>query len=210
MIRNIIWDVDGTLFDTYPAIVGAFQAALRDFGCEVPANQISELAKISLGHCTSTMAGQYSINEDELGERFNAHYDEVKPEEQPPFPGVISICEYICSIGGKNLIVTHRGQAGTNELLENNQMGHLFAGAVTRTDGYAKKPDPAAFHAIIQMHNLHREETITIGDRGIDITAGQGAGLYSCFFGSSGSTADFTFDDFADLKAFIMTQNGGG
>jgi phosphoglycolate phosphatase-like HAD superfamily hydrolase len=30
MFRNIIWDVDGTLFDTYPAIARAFKAALMD------------------------------------------------------------------------------------------------------------------------------------------------------------------------------------
>ncbi len=32
MIRNIIWDADGTLFDTYPAIASAFQAAMADLG----------------------------------------------------------------------------------------------------------------------------------------------------------------------------------
>jgi phosphoglycolate phosphatase-like HAD superfamily hydrolase len=32
MFRNIIWDVDGTLFDTYPAIAKAFQVALNDLG----------------------------------------------------------------------------------------------------------------------------------------------------------------------------------
>jgi len=32
MFRNIIWDVDGTLFDTYPSMAKAFQAALSDLG----------------------------------------------------------------------------------------------------------------------------------------------------------------------------------
>jgi phosphoglycolate phosphatase-like HAD superfamily hydrolase len=34
MFRNIIWDVDGTLFDTYPAIARAFQTALNDLGSD--------------------------------------------------------------------------------------------------------------------------------------------------------------------------------
>lgn len=210
MIKNIIWDVDGTLFDTYPAIVRAFQSALRDFGCEVPVKQIEELAKKSLGLCVSTLASQCQINEDELGKKFDTDYDQVKPEEQPPFPGVISICEYIYSIGGKNLIVTHRGQEGTNELLVRNHMMQLFAGAVTRNDGYARKPAPEAFNVIVQVHNIERGETITVGDREIDITAGQAAGLFSCLFGNGGSTADFCFQDFADLQTFILTQNCSG
>ncbi|MGE5598647.1 MAG: HAD hydrolase-like protein, partial [Bacteroidota bacterium] len=32
MLRNIIWDVDGTLFDTYPPIAKAFQEALDELG----------------------------------------------------------------------------------------------------------------------------------------------------------------------------------
>lgn len=138
------------------------------------------------------------------------NYDQVKPDEQPPFPGVISICENISFIGGKNLIVTHRGQEGTNELLVNSHKIQLFAGAVTRNDGYARKPDPVAFNVIIQRHHLRREETITVGDREIDITAGQAAGLISCLFGNGGSTADFTFQDFTDLQTFILAQNCSG
>jgi phosphoglycolate phosphatase-like HAD superfamily hydrolase len=32
MYKNIIWDFDGTLFDSYPAIAGAFLSALLDHG----------------------------------------------------------------------------------------------------------------------------------------------------------------------------------
>ena len=48
MFRNIIWDVDGTLFDTYPAIAKAFRAALNDAGKDAALDWIEELAKISL------------------------------------------------------------------------------------------------------------------------------------------------------------------
>ena len=207
MIRNIIWDVDGTLFDTYPAIARSFQAALSDFGFSAPVEWIRELAKISLGHCATSLADQYQINEDELAAKFNEHYDRVKPDEQPPFPGVIPICEYICSIGGKNVIVTHRGQVGTAELLEANKMSVLFAGAITRNDGYAKKPDSAAFEAALRIYGLEPDETITAGDREIDITAGQHAGLFSCYFGENQSGAELIIHHFSELFEFILEKN---
>lgn len=31
-MKNYIWDFDGTLFDTYPAMVDGAQQALKDFG----------------------------------------------------------------------------------------------------------------------------------------------------------------------------------
>ena len=207
MIQNIIWDVDGTLFDTYPAIARAFQSALNDCGTAAPIEWISKLAQVSLGHCVATLAEQYHLNENEIGQKFIFYYDLVKPEDQPPFPGVVTICETMCGMGGKNVIVTHRGRASTQELLDAHKMTRLFAGWITRDDGYAKKPDPAAFEAAVRQYGLSREETITVGDREIDISAGQCAGLFSCLFGKNESAADWRFQNFAELHAYILKVN---
>ena len=183
MFRNIIWDVDGTLFDTYPAIARAFQVALNDLGKEAPLDWIEHLAKISLSQCVTTLASQCQLNEEDIGQAFEGHYDHIPPEEQPPFPGVITVCEYICSLGGINVIVTHRGHEGTNELLAANKMTHYFAGCLARDDGYPKKPHPAAFEAMLKTHNLRREETMAVGDRDIDVLAGRAIGIFTCRFG---------------------------
>ncbi len=61
MIRNIIWDADGTLFDTYPAIASAFQAAMADLGVNAPLDWIQSLAKKSVGMCETTLAEHYQL-----------------------------------------------------------------------------------------------------------------------------------------------------
>jgi phosphoglycolate phosphatase-like HAD superfamily hydrolase len=209
MFRNIIWDVDGTIFDTYPAIARSFQAALNDFGKEAALDWIEGLAKISLSHCVATLADQYHLNADNLGQVFEEYYDHVRPAEQRPFSGVITICEYICSSGGKNVIVTHRERESTNELLVANHMTHYFAGCLARDDGYPKKPHPAAFEASLKIHNLPREETMTVGDRDIDILAGQAAGVFTCLFGraSNGVIADLTINRFDELYCYFTTES---
>lgn len=209
MFRNIIWDVDGTLFDTYPAITKAFQAALNDFGKEASPDWIEGLAKMSLGHCVEILANQYQLNEEHIEQAFGEHYDHVLPEEQPPFPGVITICEYIYGIGGKNVIITHRGHESTNKLLVANHMNHYFAGCIARDDGYPKKPHPAAFESILKIHKLEREETMTIGDRNIDILAGKAAGIFTCFFGSkaNGVIADMTINSFDELYCYLIVES---
>ena len=201
MIRNIIWDVDGTLFDTYPAISTAFQLAVNDLGGHVPLHWIMENARISLSHCLSTLADQCHLQKEDIGQKFDAYYSQVQPEAQPPFPGVIKICQHICSGDGKNVIVSHRGSQGVTELLEAHHMAHLFSGCIGRDHGYPKKPSPAAFEAIIQLHHLSKEETLAVGDRDIDILAGQAAGVKTCLFDPAGgrSSADLTITDFEDL-----------
>lgn len=208
MFRNIIWDVDGTLFDTYPAIAKAFKAAVDDLGREASLDWIEDLAKKSLSHCVSTLADKYQLDEEDIRQRFGERYGHARPEEQPPFAGVIVICQYICSIGGKNLIITHRGRESTAKLLAANKMSSYFAGCLTRDDGYPRKPNPAAFEATLKMHNLRREETITVGDRAIDILAGQAAGLSTCLFGrgTEGVAAELTISSFDELYQYIVHE----
>jgi phosphoglycolate phosphatase-like HAD superfamily hydrolase len=205
MFRNIIWDVDGTLFDTYPAIARAFQAGLHDLGEEASLDWVEGLAKLSLSHCVVTLADHYHLKEEQVGEAFEKYYDQVTPEEQPPFPGVITICAYICGIGGKNVIVTHRGLAGTHELLFAHNMTHYFAGCLARENGYPRKPHPAIFEAAIKIHSLPKEETMTVGDRGIDIQAGKAAGLFTCLFGLDADDAspDLTITSFDELYSHL-------
>jgi HAD superfamily hydrolase (TIGR01509 family) len=207
MFRNIIWDVDGTLFDTYPPIARAFQVALNDLGKDASLEWIEGLAKTSLSYCVTTLANQCQLTEENIEQAFGEHYDRTPPEEQPPFPGVITVCEYICTLGGRNVIVTHRGREGTIELLTANNMTHYFTGCIAREDGYPKKPHPAAFEAMLKTHNLQREETIAVGDRDIDVLAGQAAGIFTCLFGlqTDEVVAHLTINSFDELYRYLVS-----
>jgi phosphoglycolate phosphatase-like HAD superfamily hydrolase len=201
MIRNVIWDVDGTLFDTYPAIARAFRAALNELGADEPQERIMDLARESLGHCATTLAEEHRLDQGAIEDVFGRHYDATGPDEQPPFPGARAICEHICRIGGQNVIVTHRGPQGTAELLAASHLAPLFSGWITHADDYPRKPDPAGFNAIIERHGLRRAETLAIGDRDVDVLAGRAARVVTCLFGrdDEGVGADLVIADFGEL-----------
>ncbi len=208
MLRNIIWDVDGTLFDTYPAITRCFQRAVNDLGGEAPLDWICEVARISLGYCTSALAVRCRLKEGDVGQKFDAYYEQVPPAEQPPFPGVEKICQWICRLGGKNVIVTHRDRESLVALLSAYHLTGYFSGWITRDDGYPKKPDPAAFAAALQIHQLAPAETLAIGDRDIDILAGEAAGLRTCLFDpQSPATADILINTYADLYGCLTSPS---
>lgn len=205
-IRDIIWDVDGTLFDTYPAIARAFRAALRDAGHDAGPGRIIDLARQSLAHCTASLAAEYGLDQAGFEAAVARHYEATRPTDQPPFPGARELCERICEAGGQNLIVTHRGPRGTAELLAAAGLSELFSGSITRADPYPRKPDPAAFNAIIRRHGLRREATMAIGDRDIDVMAGKAAGVVTCFFGDApgGVDPDITITDFRELAKLLF------
>jgi phosphoglycolate phosphatase-like HAD superfamily hydrolase len=55
---------------------------------------------------------------------------------------------------------------------------------------------------------LQREETMAIGDRDIDILAGQAAGIFTCLFGfeAEGLAADLTISSFDVLYHYLVPE----
>lgn len=209
MIRNIIWDFDGTLFDTYPAFAKSFRKAVNDLGGDAPLEWITQAAKSSMDSCVSALAERCQLKPEDIEEKFAIHYAQITPEDQPPFYGVIEICKEIYAIGGKNLIVTHRHSSGMIKLLTSHKMIEYFSSWITADDDYAKKPDPAAFDAAIRLHQLNREETLGVGDREIDIQAGKSAGIFTCLFGDERCETEPTLKikSFAELLVWLRKQN---
>ena len=83
MIRHLIWDVDGTLFDTYPAIVGSLHAAAVDLGAPATYEETHDLALVEIDHCLATLSATYDLSLDMLGADFERRYQQVPPEDQP-------------------------------------------------------------------------------------------------------------------------------
>lgn len=205
MIRHIIWDVDGTLFDTYPSFGKAFKQAINDLGQDAPLDWIIEQARVSMDQCVEALAERCQLSAEEIEEKFSERYSSFGPQDQPPFESVIEICRAITLKGGKNLIVTHRRAAGLLRLLEHYELKEYFSGWITADDDYPKKPDPSAFISLIAKHGLDPAETLAVGDRDIDILAGQGAGLNACLFGSDtrGCKPDLTIRSFDELQRWL-------
>jgi len=207
VIRHLIWDVDGTLFDTYPAIVGSLHAAAMDLGATPTREEIHDLALVSIDHCLDTLSATYDLNLDLITESFARHYQEVSPADQPPFEGAPEVCQLIRSGGGLNLIVTHRRRAGLDRLLTTHRMADLFTDIISHDDGYPRKPDPSAFLTLIARHRLPCAESLGVGDRDIDVLAAHAAGVAAAQFGTGSitTTPDVVLPDFGTLRRMIET-----
>jgi HAD superfamily hydrolase (TIGR01509 family) len=208
MIQHLIWDVDGTLFDTYPAIARSMQAAAHDLGAPATYDEVMRLVLVTVDHCITTLSDTYAVAADQLEGLFDQHYRTITPEDQPPFAGVEAVCEHIRARGGLNLIVTHRRRAGLDRLLAAHRLTAYFTDIISHDDAYPRKPDPAAFLALIEKHQLPRNTTLGVGDRDIDVMAAQAAGIRAAFFGANtnASAPDFVFTDYAALLHMIANS----
>lgn len=201
LIRNIFWDLDGTVFDTYPAITYAISKSLNEMGFSVALNVIDGLARQSIEHCMKTLAQRFKLDGELLRAKFSESYREISPAKQIPFPGVREICNWVHQQGGLNVIVTHRKVQSTQELLDFHDLYSCFDDILSADQGYPRKPDPAMVFAVLEKHSLLADETLMVGDRELDIQAGLGAGVHTCLFGGLKTSlpVDITIDSYEQL-----------
>lgn len=211
MIKDLIWDLDGTLFDTYPAVVRAFQSVFRAHHIDLPDEQVLSLTRVSYRNCANVVAGAHGLDAARIMEQFDQAYLQIPCETQPPFPGAPDVCRWTVACGGKNVLVTHRAELTSLRLLESFHLRGLFAGWVTGDMGFPRKPNPASFLAALQRFDLQPENALALGDRDLDLQAALAAGVrYTCAFGPDPfeTPADFFVTDFRDLLPLLEQHQG--
>jgi len=185
VIRHLLWDLDGTLFDTYPAITYAISKSLNELGGTMALNMIDGLARQSIGHCLETLAARFKLDPNLLHARYVENYRKLSPANQAPFPGAREICAFVHQNGGRNIIITHREIEPCHILLETHKMSALFDDIFSTEQGYPRKPSPEMILTALSKYDLNPAETLMVGDRALDIQAGQAAGVRTCLFGTA-------------------------
>ena len=205
--KYIIWDFDGTLYDTYGNIVTAFACVLQEnHQLSVAAERIYALVKVDTRHCAQQLAEEYHLDPQALLVTAREAYNTVASSEQRPFDDVREACKKILASGGQNFLVTHRDRASLDALLAAHDFGSVFTAIITSDDGFAEKPSADSFNYLIDKYRLPLNKTYGIGDRELDVVAAKSAGLSSVYFcprGGKNKHADINISSFNTLCALI-------
>ncbi|MBG0465211.1 HAD-IA family hydrolase [Enterococcus faecium] len=177
-MKNYIWDFDGTLFDTYPAMVDGAWQALKDFGISMDKKEIYFKMK---KYSTSYLINESNLNAREFNELFH-RYEKESTEVSRPFPETKQVLEMLKDNGGRHFILTHRLTESTWGLLKEHRLAHLIEEVVGIDQDFPRKPDPASLNYLIDTFHLERTDTMMIGDRRLDIEAGKNAGVATCLY----------------------------
>ncbi|AGF56154.1 phosphoglycolate phosphatase-like HAD superfamily hydrolase [Clostridium saccharoperbutylacetonicum] len=183
MIKDIIWDFDGILFDTYPGTVNAFILALKDSGIEETSENVLNCLKISDSYAVTYFKKLYDLDEA-FNDKYNAYKKDIKPEMIRPFQFAKEVCRQFTALGGRNYIITHRGES-TLKFLEHYSMRKHFTEIVTKQYGFKRKPDPEAFIYLIEKYKINKSSAMVIGDRECEILGGKSAGISTCLYNTN-------------------------
>lgn len=192
--KHVIWDLDGTLLDTYPATDGALAAALSGLGREVSPDTVRRLTRITLDHAVRTLAAQSGLSEAEIYFSYEQHYAVLGLNHSPAMPGALEAMKAVRTRGGLNLLATHRDRGGAMWRLKAAGLDAEIDDLLCVSDGYPRKPHPALFLALLERHNLNPAEVLAVGDRNLDIVAAHSAGCRAALLLTPGVTLDTEAD----------------
>lgn len=200
MVKHVVWDMGGTLIDTYPSIdrllldtvSAALQArsGVRAPVADLPSLQdIARLTRGGIARAIGILAERYGIDPqatEAAHQRMKDSWQTVTPP--PVMEGAAEALAAVRERGGLNLIVTHRDRASAELLLA--RTGLEVEDMICQPDGYARKPDPQMYNIMLARHKLRPEECLAVGDRTIDALAGARAGLVPVLLETPGLPLD--------------------
>ena len=177
----VVFDLDGTLVDTAPDLIGSLNVLLEEQGlplCSVEAVHHlvgrGSRAMIERGFAE---AGRALTQAEAPGlvARFIAIYLARIAEESRPFPGCLDALDVLAAAGARLAVCTNKRTDLSVALLKALGIDHRFAAIVGADSAPAAKPDP--------RHILHTVEAagggrgLMVGDSNNDIDAARAAGL---------------------------------
>jgi len=192
----IVFDWDGTLFDSTALIARCIQGACADLGVTVPSDaQASYVIGMGLIEALQHAAPELPRERyRELAERYRHHYL-ARQHELVLFDGTLTMLQDLKARGHLLGVATGKSRRGLDDALGTSALHGLFD--ATRTaDETASKPDPRMLRELMTVFGLGPQRTVMVGDTTHDLQLAVNAGTASIGV-SYGAHDHDTFAEFA-------------
>ncbi|MDX1534099.1 MAG: HAD family hydrolase [Thermoplasmata archaeon] len=210
MQRALLLDIDGTLFDSFEAILASMNEALAEDG-EPPLleTDLRPLIGMPVRRQMALIRGMEGPAVERLSERYYLHFEEHVEAGIALYPGVRETLETLAErpIG----TITTRRTAVARRMLEGADLSVFFT-SVTGGDAVARpKPAPDLVHHAARAVGRSASDCVAVGDAPVDLRAGRAAGArtVAALYGYGGVEAlrevepDGEIPTFSDLPATL-------
>jgi phosphoglycolate phosphatase len=178
---TIVFDLDGTLVDTHPDLIGTLSWLLEAEGLD-PVDL--DKAKQLIGHGMKPMIekalklqgrGQSQAEIDEVYARYVEAYEKRIADGSRPYPGIVEALDRFAGEGMRLAVCTNKLRWLAVRLLDELDLSRRFA-VITGSDTYAvRKPDPGHLLFTIRDAGGDPARAVMVGDSEPDIRAAQAA-----------------------------------
>ncbi|MBJ8325639.1 HAD hydrolase-like protein [Streptococcus pacificus] len=181
-MTTFIWDLDGTLIDSYDAMLASIEVTYKHFNWSFEREPIKTfILEESIGKLLFEKSIETGIS-FELIKKVMSEDVLKRDDEFRLMPGALSILEWTRSQGIKNFMYTHKGD-NTFSVLKKLGISDYFEEVLTGDSGFKRKPDPEAVDYLVDKYHFDKASAYYIGDRKLDKELAVNSGIKSINLG---------------------------
>ena len=200
-----IWDLDGTLLDSYEAILSGIEETFRQFSIPYHKEKVREfILKYSVQDLLVRVAEDRNLDVGVLNQ-VRAQSLAEKNAQVVLMPDAREVLAWADQAGIQQFVYTHKGDNALT-ILRDLGLESYFMEILTSQSGFARKPSPEAATYLIDKYQLNHDNTYYIGDRTLDVEFAQNSGIQSINFLESTYEGNHRIQALADISRFFEAE----
>ncbi len=181
-MKLVIFDLDGTLLNTISDLGHCANHVLEMHG--LPLHSIAEY-RLMVGRgmrnlmISALPEGTPQERVSELLAEFLAWYQDHLDVDTVPYPGIVELVNGLNESGYRLAVASNKIQPGTEKLIRKFFPHIPFVAVMGNCSEFPLKPDAALVRYIMDRAGVSEQDTVMVGDSGIDIETARNAGIRS-------------------------------
>lgn len=176
MYKLVLFDFDGTVFDTGEGVMKCAQYAAEAFGYEEP--DYKAFRGFVGPPLLRSFMSRYNVDEETgkaMIDKYRERYNGVGLTEAFLYPGVVELVRELRAAGKTVAVATGKPTGATREILKNNGLSDLFDDVLgSSLDG--KRSEKWQIIEVL-LEKFGREDVVMIGDRDNDVLGAKTCGI---------------------------------
>ncbi len=210
----IVFDLDGTLVDSYAALAESVNYARREHGLgALPEARIREFVGDGLDRLLQRAFDQPDVPASVVAS-FESRYDAICCSESLVLGEVEETIRTLHGLNVSMAVCTNKPTGFSRKILEYLQLSRYFQGIVGPDLAGARKPDPRHVRHALETTGRTASEALFVGDMPIDVEAARNSGMDVAVVSTGSGTpaalrsarADHYLRRFSDLLTIV--RNG--
>ena len=198
-----IWDLDGTLLDSYEAILSGIEETYVQFSIPYNKEEVRNfILKYSVQDLLEQVAEERGLDPVKLNQA-RAQSLAEKNAQVTLMPGAREVLSWANQQGIQQFVYTHKGDSALT-ILRDLGLDVCFTEILTSQSGFARKPSSEAATYLISKYHLKPDRTFYIGDRTLDIEFAQSSSIQSINFLGTPVDCNHQISCLADIPSLSL------
>ena len=169
--RAAVFDLDGTLLNTLSDLADSGNELLASYGMS-PHPEPAFRYFVGNGSrklMERILPGKSAEEIDEALVRYKAIYEKRLTAKTKPYEGIVEMLSELKARGVRMAVCTNKHISAAEALIRKYFPADIFDAYEGDRPGVPRKPDPAHVNIVLEKMNVRPEETVYLGDSGVDM-----------------------------------------